>query len=106
MKELQQRLHTVAVTGDGVNDSAALKASHVGVAMESGSAVACEAANIVLLDNNFSSVLVAIENGRMVFENLKKVILYMLPAGCFSEVTPIILNVLLGGKEKIVNYLD
>ena len=55
-----------------------------------------EAAQVVLLDNSFNSMVVAIENGRLVFENLRKVVLYLLPAGSFAEVVPILLNIYLG----------
>ena len=55
--------------------------------MGSGSEVAMEASQMVLLDNCFSSILIAIENGRLVFDNLKKVILYLLTAGCMGEVS-------------------
>ena len=55
-----------------------------------------EAAQVVLLDNSFHSMLVAIENGRLVFENLRKVVLYLLPAGSFAEVVPVLLNIYLG----------
>ncbi|ORX74193.1 calcium ATPase transmembrane domain M-containing protein [Linderina pennispora] len=96
VQELRNRECYVAVTGDGVNDSPAMKAAHIGVAMGSGSEVAKEAADMVLLDNNFSSILVAIENGRLVFENLKKVVLYLMPAGSFSEFVPMFLNMVLG----------
>ncbi|KAI9500200.1 hypothetical protein BX070DRAFT_196062 [Coemansia spiralis] len=96
VQELRSRENYVAVTGDGVNDSPALKAAHIGVAMGGGSEVAKEAADMVLLDNNFSSIVVAIENGRLVFENLKKVLLYLLPAGSFSEFIPMLLNMVLG----------
>ncbi|KXN71427.1 HAD-like protein, partial [Conidiobolus coronatus NRRL 28638] len=96
VQEFQARDHIVGVTGDGVNDSPALKNADVGVAMGGGSQVAIEAAHMVLLDNNFASILVAIENGRLVFDNLKKVILYLLPAGSFSEMIPILVNVILG----------
>ncbi|KAI8317989.1 calcium ATPase, partial [Martensiomyces pterosporus] len=96
VQELRSRDNYVAVTGDGVNDSPALKAAHIGVAMGGGSEVAKEAADMVLLDNNFSSILVAIENGRLVFENLKKVVLYLMPAGSFSEFVPMFLNMVLG----------
>ncbi|KAJ1965983.1 hypothetical protein GGI12_000414 [Dipsacomyces acuminosporus] len=64
--------------------------------MGAGSEVAKEAADMVLLDNNFSSILVAIENGRLVFENLKKVLVYLMPAGSFSEFVPMFLNMVLG----------
>ncbi|KAJ1939329.1 hypothetical protein EC988_007341 [Linderina pennispora] len=64
--------------------------------MGSGSEVAKEAADMVLLDNNFSSILIGIENGRLVFENLKKVLVYLLPAGSFSEFMPMFLNMVLG----------
>ncbi|KAJ2467304.1 hypothetical protein GGI02_004079 [Coemansia sp. RSA 2322] len=96
VQELRARENYVAVTGDGVNDSPALKAAHIGVAMGGGSEVAKEAADMVLLDNNFSSIVVAIENGRLVFENLKKVLLYLMPAGSFSEIVPMLLNMALG----------
>ncbi|KAJ2638411.1 hypothetical protein GGF44_002801, partial [Coemansia sp. RSA 1694] len=96
VQELRARENYVAVTGDGVNDSPALKAAHIGVAMGGGSEVAKEAADMVLLDNNFASIVVAIENGRLVFENLKKVLLYLLPAGSFSEFVPMLLNMSLG----------
>ncbi|KAJ2721592.1 hypothetical protein GGI07_003883 [Coemansia sp. Benny D115] len=96
VQELRKRENYVAVTGDGVNDSPALKAAHIGVAMGGGSEVAKEAADMVLLDNNFASIIVAIENGRLVFENLKKVVLYLMPAGSFSEFVPMFLNMVLG----------
>jgi sodium/potassium-transporting ATPase subunit alpha len=96
VKEFKKRDHLVAVTGDGVNDAPALKEAQAGVAMGSGSDVAIQAADIVLLDSNFRSLLVGIKNGRLVFENLRKVIIYLLPAGSWSELLPILVNVFLG----------
>ncbi|KAL0487780.1 sodium/potassium-transporting ATPase subunit alpha [Acrasis kona] len=105
VKECQKRKNVVAVTGDGVNDAPALKAADVGVAMGSGSDVARESAAIVLLDSKFSSIVAGIENGRMAFDNLKKVILYLLPAGSFSELTPVLASVFLGYPQPLSTFL-
>lgn len=103
--KMQERKYSVAVTGDGVNDSPALRQADVGVAMGGGSEVAKEAAPVVLTDNNFKSLLAGVESGRIVFSNLKKVIRYLLSAGSFSEIWPVVFNVFLGLPQPLPTFL-
>lgn len=104
INELQKRGQSCAVTGDGVNDSPALKAADVGVAMVNGSDVALEAADLVLL-GNFDKIIDGIRLGRLVFQNLQKVISYLLPAGSWSEIWPVIISVFFGVPLPLSSFL-
>jgi len=88
IKALQENGEITAMIGDGVNDAPALKHAHIGVVVGTATDVAKEIADLILLDNNFSTIVACIEEGRVIFDNIRKVVAYTL-SNSFAEVITI-----------------
>src|SRR5699024_12651929 len=102
VESLQNNGHIVAMTGDGVNDAPAIKASNIGISMgESGTDVTKEASSLILMDDNFATIKSAIKEGRNIYDNIRKFIGYLL-ASNVGEILVMFFAMMLGYPLPLV----
>jgi Ca2+-transporting ATPase len=101
VKALQANGEITSMIGDGVNDAPALQRSNIGVVVGSATDVAKETADLILLDNNFRTIVAAIEEGRIIFQNIRKVVAYTL-SNSFAEVLTIFIAMILGWPAPLM----
>ena len=101
VKSLQANGEITSMIGDGVNDAPALQRANIGVVVGSATDVAKETADLILLDNNFRTIVAAIEEGRIIFQNIRKVVAYTL-SNSFAEVLTIFVAMLLGWPAPLI----
>lgn len=101
VQALRGQGEVVAMTGDGINDSPALKAADIGISLGTGTDIAKETSDIVLMDNNFKTIVDAVEQGRVIFRNIRKVITYLI-SDSFSEIVLVVGSIMLNTPLAIL----